>query len=338
MLQGIKRIANLRRDLQSFISAFKSILRKGNFDSLGVADQRDPVAAANAADLRPIRCRATTCETTLPGVLPLATGCCGSLPGGIAAVLSSYLGQLGQKYEPQRPVGRYSPAVVLFGLDRQSADCAPDRSAVADRTWAVPAFLWKSLGMDWTQLADAVVGGVLGGGITAGVAWQQLRADRRRNREDRQYQDAEVVAEAWQLLIDVDPERRGINMSADPAAEYEQWVALRERMNQVGKQLLWLAAGRPSADVRTAAGHLSSALNRAVVASEWHVRDMQAHRDPDPTLSRAQEAHAEAVALSEQLEKAIGQEGAARSRLWSVTRRQLQVEPVSADRDGPRGH
>jgi hypothetical protein len=184
--------------------------------------------------------------------------------------------------------------------------------------------LCKSLGMDWTQLGDAVIGGLLGGGVTAGVAWQQLRADRRRNREDRQYQDAEVVAEAWQLLIDVAPERRGINISADPAVENEQWVALKERMQQVGKQLLWLAAGRPSADVRAAAGQLSSALSRAVVASEWHVRDVQARRDPEPSLSRAQEAHAEAMTLSERLEKAIGQEGAARSRLWSVTRRQSQ--------------
>jgi hypothetical protein len=55
-----------------------------------------------------------------------------------------------------------------------------------------------------------------------------------------------------------------------------------------------------------------------------HVRDMLAHRDPEPTFSRAQEAYAEAVVLSEQLERAIGQEGAARSKLWSVTRRQLQ--------------
>ncbi len=159
--------------------------------------------------------------------------------------------------------------------------------------------------MDWNALGDALIGGILGGGITGVVAWLQMRADRRQSREDRQYQDAEVVADTRQLLIDVLPERRGINLSTDPVTERQTWALLYERTQQISKQLQWLAAGRTSANVRAAAQDLSASLYRAVFASEWHARDLQDHLDPEPTLSRAQAAHAEADALTNQLEQAI---------------------------------
>jgi len=159
--------------------------------------------------------------------------------------------------------------------------------------------------MNWNALGDAIIGGILGGGITGLVAGLQMRSDRRQNREDRQYQDAEVVADTRQLLIDVLPERRGMNLSSDPVAERQRWALLYERMQQISKQLQWLAAGRTSANVRAAAQDLSASLYRAVFASEWHTRDLQDHRDPEPTLSRAQAAHAEADALTTQLEHAI---------------------------------
>ncbi len=163
--------------------------------------------------------------------------------------------------------------------------------------------------MNWDGLGNSVVGGILGGGVTGTVAWLRFRADRRQAREDRQYQDAEIVAEARQLLIDVLPERRGFNMSPDPAAEGKTWATLNERMQQISRRLLWLAAGRQSPAVTLRASKLSSALHRAVTATEWHIRDLQAHRDPLPTLERAQAAHGEAEALTGQLEQAIKDAG-----------------------------
>lgn len=52
---------------------------------------------------------------------------------------------------------------------------------VQNRTWAHPSLVCKSLEVDWTQPADAVVGGILGGGIAGMVAWQQLRAENSRS-------------------------------------------------------------------------------------------------------------------------------------------------------------
>ena len=122
--------------------------------------------------------------------------------------------------------------------------------------------------MNLDALAEAVVGGILSGGITGTVAYLQLRTDRRQGREARRWQDGETLADARQLLTDTLPERRGFNLSPDPAAEMQKSALLRERKGQVSKQLLWMAAGHPAVEVRERAGFLSAAIDRAVTASD----------------------------------------------------------------------
>jgi hypothetical protein len=73
--------------------------------------------------------------------------------------------------------------------------------------------------MDWNTLVSALLGGVLGGGLGSLVAYMSLRDTRAQVRRDRQWLDAEVVADARQLLKDIDPQRRGINLSRAPGAE-----------------------------------------------------------------------------------------------------------------------
>ncbi len=98
---------------------------------------------------------------------------------------------------------------------------------------------------------------------------------------------------------------------------------LNERKNQVSKQLLWLAAGHSAVAVRERAGLLSAAIDRAVTASEWHVRDTQAGREPEPWLSTAQLAHTEAEALTAELQRVVTEaaegkprNGLARLKWW----------------------
>ena len=71
--------------------------------------------------------------------------------------------------------------------------------------------------------------------------------------EDRQWQDAEVVADVRQLLRDIDPMRRGANVNTAPGAEDALWKSLNERRDQVCKRILVLAAGHPSAAVQSSA-------------------------------------------------------------------------------------
>jgi hypothetical protein len=66
--------------------------------------------------------------------------------------------------------------------------------------------------MDWNTLAAAFVGGISGGGLGSAAALMRLRTDRRSALRARQWLYADVIADVWQLLIDINPERRGINL------------------------------------------------------------------------------------------------------------------------------
>ena len=131
--------------------------------------------------------------------------------------------------------------------------------------------------MDWNTLAAAFVGGISGGGLGSAAAIARLRTDWRAALQARQWLDADVIADVRQLLIDINPERRGINLNPNKAVEREKSTALDQRSRQVDRELLRLAAGHPNTAVADWAHQLSSALVRAAYASEWHIRDV-AHR------------------------------------------------------------
>jgi hypothetical protein len=168
--------------------------------------------------------------------------------------------------------------------------------------------------MNWTTPVSAFIGGISGGGAGALVSYMQLRSNRRADLRSQQWQDAGLIADLWDLLAAILPERRGINVNPDPNEEGKKSAVLDERQQQISKELMRLAAGHPSIPVAQIARQLSSAVVRAATASEWHVRDLALHRDPLPSLSRAQEAHAEATDLAEQLEQAVKLAGSSRSR------------------------
>ncbi len=165
--------------------------------------------------------------------------------------------------------------------------------------------------MNWTTLAAAFIGGIFGGGLGSLVSYMQLRTNRQAGARSQQWQDAGLIADLWDLLAAIQPERRGMNLSPDLAEEGQKSAVLDERQQQVGKELMRLAAGHPAGEVRHIARPLSSALARAASASEWHVRDLRtsSSHDLQDSLARAQSAHAEAVDLAQQLERAVKDAG-----------------------------
>jgi hypothetical protein len=163
--------------------------------------------------------------------------------------------------------------------------------------------------MDWNTLAAAFVGGISGGGLGSVAALARLRTDRRAALQARQWLDADVVADVRQLLTDISPERRGINLSPDKAAESKKSAALSERSQQVDRNLLRLAAGHSNAVVAEWAHNLSGALVRAVYASEWYVRDLVAGRNNEDRLTAAQTTYTQAVEAAKELEHAVKKAG-----------------------------
>jgi len=159
--------------------------------------------------------------------------------------------------------------------------------------------------MDWNTLASALLGGILGGGLGSWVAYMSLRDTRAQARRDRQWLDAETVADARQLLKDIDPRRRGINLNRDPGVEDQRWAALNQRSEDTYKQLVRLAAGHPMETVQSCAEELSSAILRASYQSQWYVKDLLADRWDEAQLGRAQEEHENAEKVAAELERAV---------------------------------
>jgi hypothetical protein len=117
--------------------------------------------------------------------------------------------------------------------------------------------------------------------------------------------DAEIIADARQFLLDVDPVRRGMNVNTAPGAEDAQWASLNQRRDQVRRQLFFLAAGHSSLAVRSAAKKLEPQLFTAAVQAEWHVADVIKSRDNPEHLRYAQERYGNAMAALADLERTV---------------------------------
>lgn len=164
-------------------------------------------------------------------------------------------------------------------------------------------------GWNWNVFLGAIAGGLIGAGIPAVITMVGWRRERARRREDRQWADAEIVADARHLLHDIDPARRGLNVSTAPGAEDALWAGLNQRRDEVRRQLLRMAAGHPSAAVQSAAEKLEVSLFTAAVQAEWLVADVIKGRDTSEQLGYAQKSYESAMAACADLESAVKDAG-----------------------------
>jgi hypothetical protein len=169
--------------------------------------------------------------------------------------------------------------------------------------------------MDWNTLVAAFIGGIFGGGIAGAAAFMQLRSDKVQALQARRWIDAEVVADAQSLLMDLDPQRRTINANPVPGVEADLWKGLNERRDQLYRQLLMLAAGHPSQEVAAAANELGVALLWTAQHSQFAVSEVLGHRLNLELIERAQERHATAEAAAERLVTVIKDAATPKRRL-----------------------
>jgi hypothetical protein len=159
--------------------------------------------------------------------------------------------------------------------------------------------------MGWFTLLAALVGGLLGGGIPGVMTYLGWHREQGERRQARRWEDAEVVADARQLLTDIDPVRCGINVNSAPGAEDARWTDLNRRRDDVRRRLLVMSTGHPSPGVRSSAKRLEVEVFNAAVQSEWHVSDLLRGRDYAEHRARAQECHESALAVCARLESAV---------------------------------
>jgi hypothetical protein len=170
--------------------------------------------------------------------------------------------------------------------------------------------------MDWSTLAAAFIGGIVGGGIAGAVSFMQLRSEKAQALQARRWIDAEVVADAKSLLMDLDPQRRTINVNPAPGVEAALWKDLHQRHDQLYRQLLMLAAGHPSREVAAAANELGLALLWTAQHSEFAVSELLASRINLKLIEAAQERQATAQEAAEKLAIAIKDAAVPRRRLF----------------------
>ncbi len=150
--------------------------------------------------------------------------------------------------------------------------------------------------MDWSTLTAAFIGGIFGGGIAGGVSFMQLRSDKAQALQARRWIDAEVVADAKSLLMDLEPQRRTLNVNPAPGVEADLWKDLNRRRDQLYRQLQMLAAGHPSQEVAAAANELGLALLWTAQHSQFAVSELLASRFNLKVIEAAQEQYTTAQA------------------------------------------
>jgi hypothetical protein len=163
----------------------------------------------------------------------------------------------------------------------------------------------------WTTLLAALIGGLLGGGIPALMTHLAGQREQRERRQARQWQDAEVLADVYRLLVDIDPARRGISVSSVDGVEDDRWADIGRRLDDIRTRLLRQASGHPSTEVQALARKLEAELAAATTHSRHHVSDLLRRRDTPEQLQLAQESHEAAMATADELDRAVKSAGAA---------------------------
>jgi len=156
---------------------------------------------------------------------------------------------------------------------------------------------------------SALLGGLIGAGIPAWLAFLALR-------RGRQSADAEAFGPAVLLLDRVHPARVTMNASADREAEAAKWAELRGQLDLARERLLIVSAGNPRRNVRELARTAEVKLTTAFEASGWAVHDLILNRDNPEWITRAQQSHSEAESAMRKLIAA----NFARGLLWSHPR------------------
>jgi hypothetical protein len=181
--------------------------------------------------------------------------------------------------------------------------------------------------MDWTTLCAAFLGGGCGGAIPAVVSIMQFRRDTAQNLQARRWVDAEIVADATALLMDLDPQRRTINANVDSSVEANLWKDPSQRKDQLYKQLLLLAAGHPSQDVAASADELGLELLWLAQRSQFAVSALRANRNFHKILVSAQERHKAAETALGKLTIATKDAATPKRRLFKISAQKELEDP-----------
>lgn len=162
-----------------------------------------------------------------------------------------------------------------------------------------------SISVDWNSLLAAFIGGIFGSGISGMVAVMQFRRAGVHALQERRWLDAEVVADAQTLLMDLDPTRRTINVNTDRSVEAKLWEDLNRRRDELYRQLLLLAAGHPSQEVEEAARELSTALLLTAQYSLFAVTQVYGLITSPGLIEEARDKHAMAEKAAAKLVAAV---------------------------------
>jgi hypothetical protein len=144
--------------------------------------------------------------------------------------------------------------------------------------------------MDWGSL----VGGFIGAGIPASLAYVGLR-------RGRQAADAEAFGPAVRLLYRLNPVGVTFSINRDRTIEQAKWAELQNQLDVASERLLVVSAGNPRRHVRKLARLAEVKLATAYQRSFLAVKDMLENRDNPEWLEEAQRAHAEAMAAMDDL-------------------------------------
>jgi hypothetical protein len=220
-------------------------------------------------------------------------------------------------------VGPTAPG--LGGIARLKADIANLRKALEQRLGLglKPGGCGRSghtlTGMKWDALTAigtlALAVMTLAAVVVAIVITSQdrRRADERSRRE-RLWSDAEMVADLEQLLIELDPVRRGMNAAPLPA-EHEGWALRFQRVGLAEARLHMVAIGHESGEVRSLAREMPRVLYRAAMSAREHVyATLGEGHDLAASLDEAQTRHRKALDALGQLEATITSAGTAKPR------------------------
>jgi hypothetical protein len=158
-------------------------------------------------------------------------------------------------------------------------------------------------------LLAALTGGLVGGGIPAAMTYFASQREQKEHRQAQQWQDAEVLADVYRLLMDIDPARRGMSASSEDGVEDARWADIGQRLDDVRGRLLRQAGGHPSTQVQILARKLEADLSRAASNSRFQVSDVLRHRDTPEHLQLAHECHEAAVATADELDHAVKHAG-----------------------------
>lgn len=155
---------------------------------------------------------------------------------------------------------------------------------------------------DWAPVIQTGIGAAaaISGGFVG--AWWQARGQQRIERDRRRERAAEILGEAALLLDDADTKFKAIWHIPG----HKVTGPLAQRHQTLRNELFVLAAAHPSREVWTLSRQLEEALFQTITGIEIWIDDRRGDRpDHEAAKATAQEAHATAVRLPEQLHSAI---------------------------------